>query len=144
MAMKKKSKARGSSQPKSPATGKLHKLRVPRGVFPQCQGDVVWLKWEYVEGRGRGGDHPALVISNDSFNSSHAWGILALITTDFAVPLDLGEYLIKDLTLAGLSRASAVVPVIESAEWGRMKKWGELSPYEFKQAVAKLREVWPI
>ena len=142
--MSKKPRRRGGSPPKSLTSGKRDALKRRQSDAPQAQGTVVWLRWDYVEGGGRGGEHPALVLSANEFNEASGFGILALISTQFSTPPDTGEYQITNLRTAGLSEASAVVPVIQSAAWFRMNKIGELSPYEFKSAVTRLREVMPI
>lgn len=142
--MKRKSKAPGSSRPKSLAFGERGALRRRESDVPQAQGAVVWLRWDYVEGGGQGEAHPALVLSDTGFNEDYKFGILALISTQFSDPPDVGQYPIKDWPGAGLSRPSAVVPVIQSAAWNRMTKIGELAPFEFKAAVTKLREVVPL
>jgi mRNA-degrading endonuclease toxin of MazEF toxin-antitoxin module len=140
--MSKKSKTRRSSPSKSSGSGKRGALRRRQSDAPQAQGTVVWLRWDYVEGGGKGDEHPALVLSTTEFNDAYKFGILALISTEFSDPPGVGEYPIKYRTGTGLTKECAVVPVIQSAAWLRMEKIGELTPYEFKAALAKLQEVY--
>jgi hypothetical protein len=54
----------------------------------------------------------------------------------------LGTYQIKDLVRAGCTSSGALVtPWLYTTEWDKVAKTGDLSAYEYKQAIESLRAV---
>lgn len=83
----------------------------------------------------------ALVLSANEYNDTHDHGVFASISTGILSETLAGTYQIQDLNGAGCDKPSLVTPWLYTLEWSVMVKTGELSPYEFDLAIARLREV---
>lgn len=86
-----------------------------------------------------------MVISSDDYNEAHDHGVFALISAGVLSETLIGTYSIKDLVSAGCDREGAMVtPWLYTLEWSAVHKVGEMSPYDFRQALDSLRGVVPI
>lgn len=84
----------------------------------------------------------ALVLSTREYNTANSHGVLVAISSGIPDKPLPGIYVIRDWKGCGLDKESVVVPWLYTLEWTTViEKTGELSPYEFRQAMHRLREV---
>lgn len=116
------------------------------GAMTYSPGDVVRLDAPRIDPPERSKRRYAVVLSERAYNIGKDHGVLVLIASGAILhePI-LGVYAIKDLRHAGLNGPSQVVPWFWTLKWTRViEKVGELTPYEFREMVARLREVVPL
>ena len=102
------------------------------------RADVVWLRVDKLEG-GLGKLHPAIVISSNTFNDSHPFCIIVRGSSDVPVDPEPDEYVIKKTDGNGLDTDTVFYPIVQTAEWGRLrKKVGVVTPYQLKQIMARI------
>ncbi len=81
-----------------------------------------------------------LVLSSREYNRTNDHGVLAAISS--SIPEGVGCYTIKDRGGAGLPEVSVIVPWLYTLTWSAViERVGELSQYEFRQALKQLRKV---
>lgn len=107
------------------------------------RGDVVKGAFPRLSGTLRPKTHWAVVISTEDYNESHDHGVFALISKGVMSTALAGVYQIKDLDSAGCDNEAMVTPWLYTVEWKHVKKVGELPPFEFRQALERLREIVP-
>lgn len=105
------------------------------------RGDVIWLKVDKLEG-GVGRQHPAIVISSNSFNDSHSYGFIVRGSSSVPISPEPDQYVIKRTPGNGLDEDTVFLPIIQSAEWTRvLKKVGAVTPYQLTQVMDRLRAI---
>lgn len=106
-------------------------------------GDVVTCLFPRHVPRLGGKRRPALVLTSRAYNTSHDHGTFAAVSTGVPQALtSTGTYQVRSWKEAGLAKECAVVPWLYTLVWDVVfEKIGELSPYEFKEAVKRLRKV---
>ena len=86
----------------------------------------------------------ALVLSSNEYNDSHDHCVFAMISGGVLDTTVAGTYQIHNWLRAGCDKPSVVAPWLYTREWTRLEKTGDLSPFEFRQAIERLREVFTI
>jgi len=104
----------------------------------------VWLRTDNVEG-GLGQSHPAVVISRDQFNDSHAWGVIVPGSSRVPADPEPEQLIVRRTRENGLDVDTVFLPVIQSARWERMtRKAGVLPPHQFKQLLSRVSGILKI
>jgi len=112
-----------------------------REAMSYSRGDVVWLRIDNLEG-GVGRLHPAIVVSSDSFNDTHAWGVVIRGTSRVPQQIEDDQFLVAATPENGLDRDTLFLPIIQSTVWSRITKCvGKLPPHQLRQVMERVSAI---
>ena len=100
------------------------------------------MKVDKLEG-GVGRKHPAIVISSNTFNDSHSYGIIVRGSSSLPISPEPDQYVIKKTPGNGLDEDTVFLPIIQSTQWKPrvLKKVGTVSPYQLQEIMERLRAI---
>lgn len=105
------------------------------------QGDVAWLRTDNLEG-GVGALHPCVVVSENTFNDSHDWGILVRGSHTIPARLLREEFVIRHNRENGLDRDTVFGSIVFSAKWDRVTRSpGKVPPAHIRELVSRICEI---
>jgi len=106
------------------------------------RGDVLKLHFPRIDPASRDKERYAVVLTEREYNVTNDHGVFVAISSGVPDSRLRGVYPILDWKYSGLAKPSVVVPWLWTLPWKVViDKRGELTPYEFRQMIERLREV---